>query len=83
MGKEELEISESIKSIIRKLREKGYNARCVVAYNPYKFSYVVKKFVVSDGEMEYEFGYESDIMSLIPKVLKNWLKDFVGINIDG
>jgi DNA-binding Lrp family transcriptional regulator len=83
MEKQELEISESIKSIIRKLREKGYNARCVAAYNPYKFGYVLKKFVVSDGEMEYEFSYESDMQELIPKVLKNWLKDFVGINIDG
>jgi hypothetical protein len=34
-------------------------------------------------EMEYEFSYESDMLGLIPKVLKNWLKDFVGINIDG
>jgi DNA-binding Lrp family transcriptional regulator len=82
MGKDELEISESIKSIIRKLREKGYSARSVVAYNPYKFSYELKKFVVSDGEMEYEFSYESDMRKLIPKVLKNWLEDFVGINID-
>jgi hypothetical protein len=75
-------ISEYIKSVIKELRERGYAVRCVVAYNSYKFSYVVKKFVVNDGEMEYEFSYESDMLKLIPKVLKNWLKDFVGINID-
>ena len=74
-------ITEYIKSVIKELRERGYTARCVVAYNPYKFSYVVKKFVVNDGEIEYEFSYESDILDLIPKVLQNWLKNFVGINI--